>query len=229
MTEDTGARRQSGTPPYWARGTTIGWCYRRPGWRPGEPETVHPMTVVRDDADGLAAWLAPGTPIWFPVRADGARLRNDPSTMFTAARVQGTGLWHGHGILRVALTGRAWSVWYFRGANGSFDCYYVNIEDPHVRDERCLYTSDHVLDVEVTAGGRHARKDEDELVEAVRQGRYSAEEADRIRAVADEVESVVERWRPPFSDGWETFVPDPAWPVPTLDEVRVTRASPASG
>jgi predicted homoserine dehydrogenase-like protein len=62
----------------------------------------------------------------------------------------------------------------------------------------------------------HRRKDVDELAEAVRQGRYTVQEAAMIEAAAAEVEAVVEAWGSPFCDGWETFRPDPAWPVPRL-------------
>ena len=40
----------------------VRWHYRRPGWSAGDAETVTPVTVVRDDAAGLVAWLAVGTP-----------------------------------------------------------------------------------------------------------------------------------------------------------------------
>jgi predicted RNA-binding protein associated with RNAse of E/G family len=98
----------------------------------------------------------------------------------------------------------------------SFDGYYVNLEDPHTRDDSGVYTSDHVLDIEVESDRRCLRKDVDELAEAVRQGRYTADEAARIEAAAAEVEAVVDAWGSPFCDGWETFRPDPSWPVPEL-------------
>jgi len=71
-----------------------------------------------------------------------------------------------------------------------------------------------MLDVEVGTDRTHHRKDVDELAEAVRQGRYTPEQAAGIEAEAAEVEAVVDAWHSPFCDGWETFRPDPAWPVP---------------
>jgi predicted RNA-binding protein associated with RNAse of E/G family len=208
--------RRSGGPPYFLRGRLLDWHYRRPGWRPGDPETVAPVTVVRDDEDGLVGWLPVGTPYLIPRLADGRDLRAAGSaTMFTAPRVQAEAVWHSRHTLRIAPTGRAWSVWmWFGGDDRAFDGYYVNLEAPHTRDETGVYTSDHVLDVEVGTDRRHRRKDVDELAEAVRQGRYTAEEAARIEADAAEVEAVVEAWGSPFCDGWETFRPDPSWPVP---------------
>jgi predicted RNA-binding protein associated with RNAse of E/G family len=207
--------RRSGGPPYFEPGQVIDWHYRRPRWRPGDPENVTPVRVVRDDADGLVAWLAVGTPYLLPRLADGGDIRSGGArTMFTAPRVQGESVWHTFHTLRIAPTGRAWSVWMWFDLDLRFDGYYVNLEDPHTRDGTGVYSSDHVLDLEVEVDRTHRRKDVDELAEAVRQGRYTSEEAARIEAAATEVESVVESWGPPFRDGWETFRPDPAWVTP---------------
>ena len=62
-------------PAYWAPGETILWRYTNPR-HPNE--TVRPVRVVRDDADGLVAWLAAGTPLLRPVLADGSDLRAVP-------------------------------------------------------------------------------------------------------------------------------------------------------
>ncbi len=209
--------RPGGGPPYFERGQVVRWHYRRPGWRPGDAQTIIPATVVRDDTAGLVAWVPIGTPFLLPRLADGGDLRSGGArTMFTAPRVQGESVWHSRHTLRIAPTGRAWSVWMWFDPALSFDGYYVNLEDPHTRDDSGVYTSDHVLDIEVESDRRCLRKDVDELAEAVRQGRYTADEAARIEAAAAEVEAVVDAWGSPFCDGWETFRPDPSWPVPEL-------------
>ena len=92
----------------------------------------------------------------------------------------------------------------------------MTLEETHTRDAEAVYSGDHVLSVEVEPDRTHRRKDVDELAEAVRQGRYTSEQAARIEAAATEVEGVVAAWGTPFCDGWETFRPDPSWPVPTL-------------
>jgi len=205
--------RPSGTPPYWSPGTPIMWRYGDPG----RPYWGTPMTVVRDDADGLVAWLTAGTEILKVGRADGRHFRAEAATMFTAERVQVTGTWDDYDVLRVAPTGRPWSVWaFFPASRRDFEGWYVNIEDPHVRDRDTVYSKDHVLDLWVEPDRTHERKDEDELALAVEQGRYTPEEAAWITSVADEVEAVIEAWGPPFCDGWEQFAPEPDWPVPGL-------------
>jgi len=40
--------------------------------------------------------------------------------------------------------------------------------------------------------------------------------AGEIRAEGERVARLIERWEPPFSDGWEDWRPDPAWPLPVL-------------
>lgn len=181
------------------------------------PHFAQPVTVVRDDAGALVVWLSVGTPVLRAARADGLGKRDDPSTMFTTPLVQDRGM-HAHfDQLRIASTGRPWSVWVlFVGSTGEFAGWYVNLEKPHVRDERTVYTSDHVLDLVIEPGRTLMRKDQDELTLAVAQGAFDATAAAAIEADAAEAEALVADWGSPFCDGWERFRPDPAWPTPTL-------------
>lgn len=197
---------------FWERGTHIMWRYGWPGL-----DFAAPMTVVRDDERALVAWLAMGTPVLKLVREDGRDLRAEPSEAFLVPLRQVEAVWTDYSVLRVHQPGRRWSVWhFFDGTTGAFEGWYVNIEDPHVRTGRETRSRDHVLDVWVEPDRTVERKDEDELLLAVEQGRYSPTEADAIRATADEVEDVISAWGSPFCDGWESFQPDPSWPVPTL-------------
>lgn len=217
-------RRPSGSPPYWPTGTQIMW---REGDGPlgtgatvvdtSAPHFAQPVTVVRDDVDALVVWLPTGTPVLRAARADGLGKRDDPSTLFTAALVQEHGRHAAFDQLRVAPTGHPWSMWALLAeGTGEFAGWYVNLEQPHVRDEQTVYTSDHVLDLVVSPNRTVRRKDEDELVLAVAQGVFDATVAAAIEADAGAVESLIADWRPPFCDGWETFRPDPAWPIPPL-------------
>ncbi len=177
------------------------------------------MTVVRDDADGLVAWLAPGTKLLRPVLPDGRDLRDvGPVEMFSAGRALQRDTWRGTGVLKVAPTGRPWSVWCFWADDGSFRGWYVNLEDPHRRDGAGIVTQDHVLDLWITPDRIVHWKDEDELEGAVAAGRYSAADADRFRADARAVEQLVSRWESPFADRWEAWRADPSWRVPELPE-----------
>lgn len=186
-----------------------------------EPYFAEPMTVVRDDADALVAWLSVGTPVLRAVRADGRGKRDDKSTLFTAETVQDVGIWSGYDVLRIAPTGRPWTVWVlFVERSGEFAGWYVNLEARHVRDDDAVYTRDHVLDLVIEPDRTMSRKDEDELALAVAQGRFDAAAAAVIEADLVEAEGVVAAWASPFCDGWEHFRPDPAWPIPQLPEGR---------
>jgi hypothetical protein len=59
-------------------------------------------------------------------------------------------------------------------------------------------------------------KDEDELEQAVAYGVVAPSHAEEIRTEGERVAAMIERWEPPFSDGWERWHPDPAWPLPQL-------------
>ena len=193
------------------------WRYRRivPGFV--GPETLRPVTVVRDDAEGLVAWLAPSKSVLRPVLPDGRELRSVPAEqMFRAERALRLDRWEGHGVLKVAPTGVPWSVWCFWNPDWSFRGWYVNLEDVHRRDARSIATQDHVLDVWVDADRSVRWKDEDELEAAVVAGRFTAEQAAAFRNDAREVEACVAAWGLPFRDGWEHWRPDPSWPVPEL-------------
>lgn len=206
--------RPSGPPPYWSPGEQIQWRYQAPD---GASEGIRPVTVVRDDADGLVAWLAPGTPILRPVHLDGRSIRAlPPAEAFAVPWTLIEDTWQGTGILMIAPTGVPWSVWLFWNDDGGFRNWYVNLEAVHVRDETGVLTGDRVLDLVVHPDRRYERKDEDELVGAVTAGRHTADEARILEAHLGEVEQLVEKWASPFRDGWESWRPDPRWPVPQL-------------
>lgn len=213
-------RRPSGTAPYWEPDTPIWWRYRRRGWQPGDPQEVRPVTVVADDDDGLVVWLAPGTPCFRAVLAENGRdIRTAGlERQFRVPRAQGLSTWSGNGILKIAPTGESWSVWLFRNDDWMVESWYVNLEDPHQRDDRNIYTRDHLLDLVVSDERKVTRKDEDELAEAVRAGLVTEHEAVRIFEVAADVEALIERWGPPFGNDWEHWRPDPSWPHPVLPD-----------
>lgn len=183
------------------------------------PETVRPVTVVRDDTVGLVAWLAPGTPLLRPVLPDGRELRSAPAVeMFRADRALRRDRWRGTGVLKVAPTGAPWSVWLFWDEHWSFRGWYVNLEDVHQRDDVSVATQDHVLDLQVAPDRSVRWKDEDELEAAVAAGRYAAEDAARFRGDAHRVEAIIRARGSPFCDGWEHWRLNPSWPVPELPD-----------
>jgi hypothetical protein len=220
--------RPLGEGPFLAPGEQIDWHYRSPGWQPGDPSTITPMRVVRDDERGLVAWLAPGTLQESQGSATGERVRSIPlERRWLDRRTRIVEEWWGGGILRIAPVGAAWSVWLFwthpEGGEQRFAGWYVNLENAHLRTDDATYTSDHILDVEIDADGAVSLKDEDEVVAAIEQGRLTREQAAQIERHAD---AAIESFRAgewPFDAEWTSWRPDPSWTIPVLhglDELR---------
>jgi Protein of unknown function (DUF402) len=183
------------------------------------PQWLDPMTVVRDDAQSLVAWLPPGTVVLKTVLDTGEDVRTAPlldrhSRKFSMAKT----LWRGEGNLRIAPVGAPWSVWLFWEPGWQFAGWYINLESPIRHEGHHIYAEDQVLDVWVTPDHICHRKDEDELAAAVAQGRYSPQEAALITRKAGLAEEAVASWQSPFSDGWEDWRPDPDWKVPPLPD-----------
>jgi hypothetical protein len=200
--------RPSGEPPYFARGATILWRYRN---------SIAPMTVVEDGPDRLVAWLPGGTTVLRPVLPDGRDPRAvGPVEMFRMGRVRRREVWHGYGSLRIAPTGRPWSVWLFWDEHGCHDCWYINLEAVHRRDDAGIHSVDHAVDLVVAPDRSVEWKDLDELEGAVLAGRFTRAESDGFLADAAAAEREVEAWAAPFRDSWERWRPDPAWRRPEL-------------
>lgn len=197
---------------FWIPGTEILWCYGDPG-----SDFVTPMRVVRDDAEALVAWLPMGTPVRKLVRDDGQELRAVMAERFTAPRRQVLGTWTGSSVLRIYRPGEGWSSWaFFDGASGQFEGWYLNVEEAHRRGPRETRSRDQVVDLWVEPTGEIVRKDVDELELAVAQGRYTQQQADELMITLAAAERAVLAGGSPFDQGWETFVPDPCWPLPAL-------------
>jgi hypothetical protein len=204
-------------PAYWAPGQQILRRFRRPG---SHAEGVQPCRVVRDDERGLVLWLAPGTPVLRTVLADGRDVRDVPMSQrfdyYRHGRATRLDTWHGQGVLGIVRPDVPWAVWLFWTEEWDFRGWYVNLEAVEERGDRSSVTEDHLLDLIVTPDRTITWKDEDELAAAVAGRRFTAEQADQIRADARAAEAVVRAWGSPFCDGWESWRPDQAWPVPEL-------------
>lgn len=194
----------------WAPGTGVVWSYEH---------DATPATVVRDDPDLLVVWIAPGTPRLTAVPTDGRALRDRPvPERFTTPQVWALGAWAGPGIVRVAVPGRAHSLWRFPGG------WYANLEAPYERTADGVTSVDHTLDVWLDDSGEWRWKDEDELAATVDLGLRTAEEASAIRAEGESVIAAFARRDPPFSQRWDEWVPHPRWERPALPASIAARA-----
>jgi hypothetical protein len=200
--------RPAGGPPYAEPGGVITWHY-------GHSAEV--LRVVRDDERGLVAWLPSGSEMLASVPAGGGSLRDLPlDQRFSAPRELWTRTWRGPGILRIAPTGRPWSIWYFSDDAGSFDGHYVNLELVHRRpaDGRRVHTRDLILDLWLEDGETWL-KDADELAAAIGSGRYTAAQEAVVRELAEQARAeLIEPRAWPLDEGWEAWRPPSGWDEP---------------
>lgn len=200
--------------PRFAPGEEIIWRYGR---------VIETARVVRDDDRGLVAWTPSGSARLDAVPSDGRRPREIPleeRLLVPWRAVEGS--WTGPGILRVAPTGKPWSVWFFRRDDGTADGAYVNLELPHRRiggAEAMVFTRDLVLDLWIDAEHSGEEdvwlKDADELAAAVDHGRFTSAQAEAVRMLADHAGSdfiVDGAW--PLDERWADWMPDATADVP---------------
>ncbi|WP_121748986.1 DUF402 domain-containing protein [Streptomyces sp. E2N166] len=210
--EDGGPAAPAG---YWAPGSQILWRYRENGGP--HVHIVRPVTVVRDDADLLAVWLAPGTDCVKPVLADGTPVHLEPLvSRYTKPRTVQRDRWFGTGVLKLARPGEPWSVWLFWDPDWRFKNWYVNLEEPLTRWEGGVDSEDHFLDISVHPDRTWHWRDEDEFAQAQRDRLMDARLAERVRKAGRAAVAEIRAWGSPFADGWEHWRPDPSWPVPSL-------------
>ncbi|MEY7979890.1 DUF402 domain-containing protein [Streptomyces pilosus] len=213
----TMGERAGRTSGHWAPGTRILWRYRENGG--ARIHIARPVTVVRDDPDLLAVWLAPGTECVKPVLADGTPVHQEPlATRYTKPRTVARGRWLGTGVLKLARPAEPWSVWLFWEPGWRFKNWYVNLEEPLTRWAGGVDSEDHFLDISVHPDGARYWRDEDEFAQARRDGLVDSALAGRVRAAGRAAIEVIDAWGPPFSDGWENWRPDPSWAVPSLPQ-----------
>ncbi|MCQ4044055.1 DUF402 domain-containing protein [Streptantibioticus rubrisoli] len=220
MTADSQTASATRRAGRWAPGTQVLWRYRGNGARyRAQVHIARPVTVVRDDAEVLAVWMAPGTRCVKPVLADGTSVYHEPlSTRYLKPRATRVESWHGTGVLKLARPGEPWSVWLFWEPGWRFKNWYVNLEEPRSRWSLGVDSEDHFLDISVNPDRSWSWRDEDEFAQAQADGLVDVELAARVRQAGARAVRVIEEWGSPFRDGWERWRPDPAWPVPRLPD-----------
>jgi hypothetical protein len=202
---------------YWHPGDQILLRYRRRG----PVSFAYPVTVVHDDADHIALYLRPSTPVRRRVMPDGSPIpRNLPyAEAVNVPHLVGHGTWDHNHTLIIAREGDPFDIrlfwaevdWVFRG-------WYVNLQDPLRRVPVGFDTADHVLDIEANPDRQWSWKDEHEMAEAIRIGRFSQAEAEAIRAAGESVIPAIEAHRWPFDQSLTGWRPDAAWPIPTVPD-----------
>ncbi|MFD9886441.1 DUF402 domain-containing protein [Streptomyces alboflavus] len=199
----------------WEPGARILWRYRE---NAGDGFHIcRPVTVVRDEEDLLAVWMAPGTECVKPVLEDGTPVHREPlATRYTKPRTTRRDHWFGTGVLKLARPGEPWSVWLFWEPGWRFKNWYVNLEEPRARWHGGVDSEDHFLDISVRPDGTWRWHDEDEFAQAQRAGLMSERKAAAVREAGHAAVDVIRAWGPPFGDDWPSWRPDPSWRIPAL-------------
>lgn len=173
------------------------------------------LTVVEDQPDIVALYIAPGYPCKRPEGTRGGP-RNRVLILDNGRREDFA--WAHNRMLMLHRPGDAHSVQLFwDAADSRFLCWYIDLQQPFHRTPIGFDSRDHVLDV-VVAPDRSSWKwkDEDELEWHLANGRLSSEQARLIRS---EGEHAVERLTvtdPAFYQRWRDWSPDPSWVVPEI-------------
>jgi Protein of unknown function (DUF402) len=192
-----------------------------PRFRPGEPAlfrfvwpwkvfSAKPTTVVEHSPERTALWLAPNTltlaPPGFHVAVPQIRAGDWTHEDWR---------WYG-GRLMIWEAGSSHSIYVTWSDDGEFLGWYANLEDPW-RDSRPGFdATDHLLDVVIRPDRTWSWKDADHVDEAIEVGLFTPERAQAFREEGERVIERVEAWTAPFDEGWESWTPDPEWPLPTV-------------
>ncbi|EST39037.1 hypothetical protein N566_04245 [Streptomycetaceae bacterium MP113-05] len=213
--EDPNSCPVRGPGQRWSPGEHILWRYRANGR--DDPHICRPVTVVRDDDELLAVWMAPGTVCVKPQLADGTPVHREPlATRYTKPRTTTLSRWFGTGVLKLAAPGEPWSVWLFWERGWHFKNWYVNLEEPRHRWVGGIDSEDHFLDIAVYPDRTWEWRDEDEFSQAQQVGLMDRGKAGEVRAAGFAAVERIREWGSPYTDGWEHWRPDPEWTVPGL-------------
>ncbi len=180
----------------------------------GRIGAVMPVTIVADRDDLVALYLAPGTVCR---RRAGRRGGPRGRQMVEDSGLHEDWVWQESRRLVLCRPDASHAVSLFwRHADDTFLCWYVDILLPFRRTPLGFDTRDLILDVVIDPDRTWHLKDEDELAWAEEQGLISPEEATRIRDEARHAVSLLEAGDLIYSEEWISWHPDCAWPTPTI-------------
>jgi len=197
-----------------ARGTAVVW--RSISRSAREVHAVLGFTVVADDPNLIALYIAPGWPTMRRTGVLGAGPRG--RMLVTPDGGHALAPWVENEALVLYVLEDAHSVWmYWHPGDHVFREWYVNLEEPWRRTPIGFDSRDNLLDIVVAPDLSTWRwKDEDELAWGVSSGRHTAEEAVAFRREGERALERLHRHAFPFDRDWTSWRPDPAWSAPIL-------------
>ena len=199
----------------WLRGDQILLRFLRN--QPGD--LIAPVTVVQDGDDHIALYLAVGTSLKGQAMRDGTKITRAMPFVEREALIGGFAdfTWSTNHVLMLHQSGGMNSIWLlWRDPGWEFAGYYGNIQAPLKRTYLGFDTADYLLDVSIDPDLSWRWKDEDEWELAREHGLVDADLLDEVRREGERIITEVEGRAWPFDTGFETWRPDPAWPIPHL-------------
>ena len=165
------------------------------------------VRIIEDHEDYLLSYIAEGSPLAFP--------EGDWPIEGGKHPWSNRDRWQGHGCLMYQPRDEAHAIWHFwRGPKREFACWYINLQDPYRRTEIGYDTQDLELDVLVYPDGRWEVKDDELMDVRVKEGRWTAERVEEIRAQGRQITARLEageRWWPERLKDWQ---PNSDWELP---------------
>jgi Protein of unknown function (DUF402) len=153
------------------------------------------VVVVRDEPELLATYIPTGAPFTFPPY---------PEPHPWAGRAA----WQGHETLMLHRPGDSYAVWHFwDGPERAFACWYLNLQEPFRRTDTGYDTQDLELDLVLYPDGRLVVKDDELLDERVRDGRFTQDQVDAIRAEGERLRRELETDGPWWDPDWSRWSP----------------------
>lgn len=207
-------------------------------WEPGSPIILRSIreqrvghvrthTVVEDRDELVALYLAPGYPCKRPA---GTRGGPRGRVLLTDTGQHEDWVWGRHRVLILYRSGDAHTVQLFwRAEDGAFSGWYIDLHEPLRRTPLGFDTRDYILDV-VVAPDRSSWlwKDEDELAWHVAAGTRLLPPPEMLRAEGTRAIERLTATTPHLYQEWESWSPDPAWPIPTMPANWQTLFSPGA-
>lgn len=173
----------------------------------GKVWTHRPVTVLRDEPDEIAFWLAPGTVTRYPT---GPQHGQHTVQQWMSRSWELTDkTWGPPGKLRLTRPGDPFDIWMSPVPDGRpREPWYVNLQEPLRRVNSGFTTMDHILDILVAPDLTSWEwKDEAEFAYAQEVGFLSAARAGIIREMGLWIIKRIEAGQPPWDLSWATWSP----------------------
>jgi len=200
---------------HWQTGEQILLRYLRN--KPGD--LIVPVTVVHDDHEYIALYIAAGTPLKGQATRDGEKITRAMPFVERERLIGGfaDSAWSDNHVLMLHRPGRMSAIWFmWRESDSELFGYYGNIQTRLKRNHLGFDTADYLLDVWIYPDFTWRWKDEDEWELAREHGPIAAALLDEVRREGERIVAEVETRAWPFNASFESWRPDPAWPVPQL-------------